>query len=34
MLRVALTLMGLNKEKLLNCHDWTVLCTAMKVCEN
>ncbi|KAJ7382029.1 Growth hormone-regulated TBC protein 1 [Desmophyllum pertusum] len=30
-LRVALTLLSLNKEKLLACRDFTQLCTAMKV---
>ena len=30
-LRVALTMMSLNKEKLLACHDFAQLCTAMKV---
>lgn len=30
-LRVALTLMSLNEEKLMNCHDFAQLCTAMKV---
>ena len=31
-LRVALTLLSLHKEKLLACHDFAQLCTAMKVC--
>ena len=30
-LRVALTLLSLNEEKLLNCRDFAQLCTAMKV---
>ena len=30
-LRVALTMMSLNKEKLLACRDFAQLCTAMKV---
>lgn len=29
-LRVALTLLSLNEEKLMNCHDFAQLCTAMK----
>ena len=31
-LRVALTLMSLHKEKLMACHDFAELCEVMKVC--